>query len=311
MFTVVLYCKLCHRSHSLKNYYDTLGVSETATSDDIRKAYRKLASKHHPDKNGGAKEAEEKFKEIAEAYETLSNETKRKNYDMSRGGSRNSFFENFQDFSFGGRRSNFDNLTITIDKWATLSDLMKGTEFEVQYTINRNTSASNGSEIKNVRVAVNLSTTGYPITVNNGKYSIILKVRGAGSVQEVQDQDFFGRSRRALMTGDLIVRVNIDMMGIDIEQSDLVQRVEVDLYSILFNEEVVFESPLGKKYKIKSFNRDTLSDIVVKIPEQGLVSAYGKKGNYLFKVIVKKPDFSKISEENLQILKDSLLDLNK
>jgi chaperone protein DnaJ len=62
-------------------FYDRLGVSETATLDEIKKAYRKLAIKYHPDKNPGDKEAEEKFKEISEAYEVLSNEEKRENYD--------------------------------------------------------------------------------------------------------------------------------------------------------------------------------------------------------------------------------------
>ncbi len=65
-----------------RDYYEVLGVSKTATPDEIKKAYRKLAIKYHPDKNPGDKEAEEKFKEAAEAYEVLSNEEKRKKYDQ-------------------------------------------------------------------------------------------------------------------------------------------------------------------------------------------------------------------------------------
>lgn len=67
---------------SKKNYYDVLGVSKTATADEIKKAYHKLALKYHPDRNPGNKEAEEKFKEAAAAYEVLSDENKRKNYDQ-------------------------------------------------------------------------------------------------------------------------------------------------------------------------------------------------------------------------------------
>lgn len=52
-----------------RDYYDVLGVQKNATADEIKKAYRKLAIKYHPDKNPGDKEAEEKFKEAAEAYE--------------------------------------------------------------------------------------------------------------------------------------------------------------------------------------------------------------------------------------------------
>ena len=65
-----------------RDYYEVLGVSKTATPDEIKKAYRKMAIKYHPDKNPGDKEAEEKFKEAAEAYDVLSNEEKRQKYDQ-------------------------------------------------------------------------------------------------------------------------------------------------------------------------------------------------------------------------------------
>src|SRR3984893_1315419 len=65
-----------------KDYYDVIGVPRTATEDDIRKEYRKLARKYHPDVNPGHKYGEEKFKEINEAYEVLSGPDKRKRYDQ-------------------------------------------------------------------------------------------------------------------------------------------------------------------------------------------------------------------------------------
>ena len=65
-----------------RDYYEVLGVPKTANADEIKKAYRKMAIKYHPDKNSGDKEAEEKFKEAAEAYDVLSNDEKRQKYDQ-------------------------------------------------------------------------------------------------------------------------------------------------------------------------------------------------------------------------------------
>jgi len=66
----------------MSDYYKTLGVSRTASDDEIKKAYRKLALKYHPDKNPGNKEAEEKFKEISHAYDILGDPGKRQQYDQ-------------------------------------------------------------------------------------------------------------------------------------------------------------------------------------------------------------------------------------
>ncbi|MEY4292570.1 MAG: molecular chaperone DnaJ, partial [Bacteroidota bacterium] len=64
-----------------RDYYEVLGVSKSASADEIKKSYRKIAMQFHPDKNPGDKAAEEKFKEAAEAYDVLSNSDKKAQYD--------------------------------------------------------------------------------------------------------------------------------------------------------------------------------------------------------------------------------------
>ena len=109
-----------------RDYYEVLGVQKSATAEEIKKAYRKAAMKYHPDRNPGDKEAEAKFKEVGEAYEVLSDDSKRQRYDQfgfagvdpSYGGGGNgpygagfSGFGDFGDFGdifgefFGGGRS--------------------------------------------------------------------------------------------------------------------------------------------------------------------------------------------------------------
>lgn len=81
-----------------RDYYEVLGVSKTASLEEIKKAYRRLALKYHPDRNKGDKEAEEKFKEAAEAYAILSDETKRAQYDQFGHSLGGSGFQGFQGF---------------------------------------------------------------------------------------------------------------------------------------------------------------------------------------------------------------------
>lgn len=128
---------------SKKDYYEVLGLSKSASESEIKKSYRKLAMEYHPDKNQGDKSAEEKFKEVSEAYEILSNSDKKRKYDTyghnSSGGGFEDFFSGFNQGSsmedlfgdiFGSsfnRRSNVSkggNLRIQIG--LTIKDIING-----------------------------------------------------------------------------------------------------------------------------------------------------------------------------------------
>ena len=105
--------------------YEILGVSRNATQEEIKKAYRKLAHKYHPDKNPGDKQVEEKFKQINNAYEILSDPEKRANYDRF-----GSMYNGSAGFNYGKTNGGFAGVDFNFDDFRTagfedLSDIFE------------------------------------------------------------------------------------------------------------------------------------------------------------------------------------------
>ncbi len=154
-----------------RDYYDVLGVNKSATPDQIKSAYRKLAVKHHPDKNKGDKAAEEKFKEASEAYHVLSSAERKQSYDNfghaafeNGGGGRggfgnfdfsNSFSDIFEDFfgeGFGGgrrsRRSNNRGSDLRYDLSITLEEAYTGKKQDIKFSTSEKCDTCKGSGSK-------------------------------------------------------------------------------------------------------------------------------------------------------------------
>lgn len=125
----------------MKDYYKILGINENANQDEIKKSYRKLAVQYHPDKNPDNKEAEEKFKEINEAYEILSDENKKNQYDNFRkyggGGEQlNNMDEILRRFGFnrgGMRRPNIKGQDLRVNIEVTLEEVYTGVLKNIRY----------------------------------------------------------------------------------------------------------------------------------------------------------------------------------
>lgn len=158
-----------------QDYYDLLGVSRSATPEDMKKAYRKLAMKYHPDKNPGDKEAEKKFKEINEAYDVLKDEQKRAAYDrmghaafeggMGGGGGGfyqagdfdfgsagfgNIFDEMFSEFMGGGRgrsaqTASYQGADLRYNMEISLEDAFKGIKKNIKVSTNASCEVCHGS----------------------------------------------------------------------------------------------------------------------------------------------------------------------
>ena len=155
-----------------RDYYDVLGVQKNSSPEQIKAAYRKLAVKHHPDKNPGEKSSEEKFKEASEAYHVLSNSERKQNYDNfghaafengagGRGGFGNFEFSShfsdiFEDFfgDFGGgggrrsKKSNFRGSDLRYDLSITLEEAYTGKKQDIKFSTSEKCNTCSGSGSK-------------------------------------------------------------------------------------------------------------------------------------------------------------------
>ena len=148
-----------------KDYYKVLGVATDASQEEIRKAYRRLAKKHHPDRHGGSKEAENRFKRITEAHEVLGNEKKRRQYDQLREAGRRGFFgggEGMEDIFGTGRKAGRGGgkRTFTYEDLGSLGDLFSkvfGREEPIWQTETGRRAEARGRDIR-TRISVPFDT---------------------------------------------------------------------------------------------------------------------------------------------------------
>lgn len=271
-----------------KNYYEILGVKQDATEDEIKKKYRKLAMLFHPDRNPGDKKAEEKFKEIAEAYDVLSDNEKRAEFNRLLG-NRNRRKTTYGNSNYGnksGYQSYTDGFTNPYttkskkyetddtleDVWRDFKKQVKDSQFsEFFRTFFKNKEEEREAEKKvfkgkdimgKITIDLDEAFTGSKriLTVNNEKLRLtikpgiendqILKIKGKGHKSKYPYGD----------PGDLFVRIAIKPhKKFKRKGNDLHMDLNIDVYSVI----------LGSEEKIKTPGRE----VSIKIP-QGI--PYGK-----------------------------------
>jgi len=266
------------------DYYKILEVDKNATDVDIKKAYRKLARKYHPDLNPNDKEAERKFKEINEANEVLSNAENRKKYDQygenwahadeyekakqqqqyHRGGQQDGF-QGFQGFSGGGDYSDFFESMFggrSAGGGRGRSAVYKGQDLNAElhldlkevYTTHKRTVTING---KNIRLTI-------PAGVENGQ---VIKISGLG-----------GEGANGGPKGDLYITFAIENhTNFKLDHHNLYSTVDLDLYKAILGGEITVDTFDGKvKLNVKP---GTQNGTKVKLKGKGF-PIYKKEGHF-------------------------------
>lgn len=261
------------------DYYKILGINKKASANDIKKAYRKMARKYHPDLNPGDKEAEKKFKEINEANEVLSNPENRKKYDkhgkdwkhadeiekaqqqqqyhrstQQRGPGQYSE-EDFSDFfgsMFGGGSTGGRGRNVQFRGQDYNAELQL--ELEDVYRTHKRTLTING---KNIRLTI-------PAGVKNGQ---VIKIKGYG-----------GEGVNGGPKGDLHIKFSIlNHSKFKRDKDNLYATIDLDLYKALLGGEVVVDTFDGKvKLKVKP---ETINLTKAKLKGKGF-PIYKKEGQF-------------------------------
>lgn len=254
----------------MKNYYEILGVKKDASIDTIKKAYKTLARKYHPDVNKD-KDAEEKFKEITEAYNVLSDEKKRKAYDNPGFGGFESFDgvdlnDLFSQFGFGssGFRTNY-NRPIKVEVEISFIDAILG-----------------------VKKYVPIQGETYEIDIKSGV---------------VNNQEISTSKNKTTIKA--IIKIN-KSNEYERDGDDLIKEIQIPLKIALFGGKIEFDTPKEKGLKI-TLKENIKNGGLIRVKGKGIYNSYSKnQGDLFLRAKVVLPDVNTLDDRLIKALKEYL-----
>jgi len=300
-----------------KDYYEVLGVEKNATSDEIKKKYRNLAKKYHPDKNEGNKEAENRFKEINEAYEVLGDKDKREKYDKFghdysfangydfdpeqygfgknvryeyRQGGNNTGFSDFFNMFFGGSRGmDFD-------------DIFSGSSRTAYSGFGQRT-AQKGEDI-NTKISVTITEAfegvEKTLVIKNGKKISFRVPAGINNNGKIKLAGQGMPSVSGSANGDLYLEVELKDSEYKLEEQNLVKSIDVLPWEAALGTEKVVQT-LDGKLKIK-IPENIQTDGKIRIKGKGYGKKNGARGDLFIVVKIKNP--SSLSQRQRELYEE-------
>lgn len=280
-----------------KDYYEILGVSKDASKEQIKKAYRKLAQRYHPDANKGNPQAETRFKEISEAHSILSNDEKRKEYDEMRrlveaGGQR---FYGFRPGGGGGNvRVNIGDMGDLFGDEGLFDDLFGGFGFRSR--------APRKGEDRETEVRLSFEQAVNGTTVDLPRAGKVRIPPSVGDGARIRVPGRGGPAPSGGQPGDLYVRVNVDPHPIFArgQHGDLMVTVPV----------TIAEAALGANVDVPTLDGavtvkippGTPSGKILRVRGRGAPKPRGGRGDLLAKVEVQIPQ--KLSKKERELLEE-------
>ena len=297
-----------------RDYYEILGVGKNATDKEIKSSYRKLAKKYHPDLNPNDEKAQEKFKEVNEAYEVLSDPDKKKKYDT---------FGSSYDFTNG---ANFDpsqyGYSYTTGGSGNFSDFFemffggdsgKGHGFSMSDIFSdfggRKKRKSTTRQKFNTEISISLKEA-----FNGTTKSVALSLNGRGVDIDVKIPKGITEGKKVKVNGDkynipgdILFKINIDLKpNEELNGNDVVEVVDIYPWQAALSDTVVVSSLHGKiKVKIPNGFKGGSK---LRIPKKGFIDLKGNVGDLYIKFNIVNP--SNLTEEEIKLY-EKLKELRK
>ena len=297
-----------------KDYYKILGVDKTTTADAIKKAYRKLAVKYHPDKNPNDKAAEEKFKEINEANEVLGDPEKKRKYDE--------LGENWKYYQQAGQQQGGQKQDFDWSKWSNRgagSQYTSGEQFNEgdfsdffenifggRFSGGRGQQRTHKGQDFNAEMKISLEEAYYGTTrqLELDKQKLQLKTKpGLKDSQVLRLKGKGGKGMNGGTDGDLYITVHVaEHPHYKRKEDDLYCDITVDLYTAMLGGQILIRT-LRNPIKI-TVSKETENDKVLRLKGMGMPK-YGKENEYgdlYAKVNVRLP--TNLSSKETELFKE-------